>query len=233
MPSNHHRIVPEYAYIKIMKIILQRGRLRWKRNTYNTNDSTTSSSSNSNNNSNNNNNNNNNIICAADQLEELLQEYESQSTLLSDSIPSSDTLATTTDTSKTTTGTSSTTSTTITTIIPPLGCSLEMYNLVLEAYAICATPRGERQYAQRAHALLQRMEQQQQGQQEVQSLQGMQSLREVYIDHDGSDSSSSTNTTTITDQNHSIVVTTNDTTHPNDYSQYRLPVESYLHVLHA
>ena len=33
-----------------------------------------------------------------------------------------------------------------------------IYNLVLEAYAVCATPRGARNYAGRAHALLERLQ---------------------------------------------------------------------------
>lgn len=37
--------------------------------------------------------------------------------------------------------------------------SLETYSLVLEAYATCSTPRGERKYAQKADALLMRMQQ--------------------------------------------------------------------------
>ena len=43
-------------------------------------------------------------------------------------------------------------------LIKPSSISLETYNLVLQGYAICSTPRGDRQYAQRAHELLKRMQ---------------------------------------------------------------------------
>jgi hypothetical protein len=186
--------IPDYAYIRIMKVLLQRGRLRWKRsNTYIYDSWNNNSNNNSSSNNNNNNNNNNSvIICAADQLEELLQEYESQPAAQYFHTVSSSDLSTTTK--------SSTMTANATTITPP---SIEMYNLVLEAYAICATPRGDRQYAQRAQSLLQRMEQEQQAM--------------MSFNH--------SRTTNSTDHHHNSI-----TTNPN---QYLLPVESYLHVLHA
>ncbi len=147
--------IPDAAYIQIMKVILQRGRLRWKRSSTNTYDSQ-------------NNNNNSVIICAADQLEELLLEYESQSPL-----PHSK------DANRPAVGTTATTT----------NFNIDLYNLVLEAYAICATPRGDRQYAQRAQLLLQRME----GKTESPSDEPPSSHRQPHW----------------------------------------LPVESYLHVLHA
>jgi pentatricopeptide repeat protein len=41
----------------------------------------------------------------------------------------------------------------------PSDVSLATYNLALEAYAVCSTPRGERDYARRAESLVKRMEQ--------------------------------------------------------------------------
>lgn len=76
-------------------------------------------------------------------------------------------------------------------------CSVETYNLVLAAYAICATPRGDRQYAVRAHSLLRDMEEQQIP------------LPQSFVP--GAD---------------------NDKV-PKEVSVPSLPVESYLHVLHA
>jgi hypothetical protein len=69
------------------------------------------------------------VICAADQLEELLAELQD---LLRNNRGDSDRTANDT-----------------------CFLSLTTYNLVLQAYAICATPRGDRLYASRAHALLQ------------------------------------------------------------------------------
>lgn len=40
----------------------------------------------------------------------------------------------------------------------PSHVSIETYNIALEAYAICSTPRGERDYARRAESLMKRME---------------------------------------------------------------------------
>ena len=149
--SSSKMFIPDAAYIQIMKVILQRGRLRWKRSNTYTHDSQ-------------NNGNNSAIICAADQLEELLLEYESQS------LPPHSTK----DTNPPAIGTTAT------------NFNIELYNLVLEAYAICATPRGDRQYAQRAQSLLQRMEKK------------MESF-----------------------------------TDSSNQQPHWLPVESYLHVLHA
>jgi hypothetical protein len=149
--SSSKMFIPDAAYIRIMKVILQRGRLRWKRSNTYTHDSQI-------------NGNNSVIICAADQLEELLLEYESQSlpphSTKDTNPPAIDTTAT--------------------------NFNIELYNLVLEAYAICATPRGDRQYAQRAQSLLQRMEK------KVESF-----------------------------------------TDSWNHQPHWLPVESYLHVLHA
>ena len=124
--------IPESVYQRVMKVFLFRGRLRWRRHEASSSGSSNSSS--------------NLVICAADQLEELLQDLEEHS---SEASP----------------------------------VSVSTYNMVLEAYANCATPRGDRQYAQRAHVLLQRMER-------IQN---------------------------VTSSNATV----------------RLPVESYLHVLHA
>jgi hypothetical protein len=144
--NSNNIMIPESAYQMVMKVFLLRGRLRWKRNDVvlpNGAPASTFAGSSS------------QVICAADQLEELLQDLEQRS--------------------------------------HPMGnVSLTTYNMVLEAYAICATPRGDRQYAQRAHALLQRMEQ-------------IASTREDFT------------------------ITTNCTT----TISLPLPVESYLHVLHA
>ena len=41
----------------------------------------------------------------------------------------------------------------------PSNVSLKTYNIALEAYAICSTPRGERDYARRAESLVKRMAQ--------------------------------------------------------------------------
>jgi hypothetical protein len=40
----------------------------------------------------------------------------------------------------------------------PSNVSLATYNIALEAYAVCSTPRGERDYARRAESLVKRME---------------------------------------------------------------------------
>jgi hypothetical protein len=146
--GGHHKIwIPESTYQMVMKAFLLRGRLRWKRTdaALSTNRATASTFASS----------SSLVICAADQLEELLQDLEDRSS-------------------------------------PLRNVSLATYNMVLEAYAICATPRGDRQYAQRAQALLQRMER-------------------------------------IVSPRDDLARSTNRTTTVNA----RLPVESYLHVLHA
>jgi len=92
----------------------------------------------------NDNNNNSNIkdkkerrtlICAADKAEQLLDEL----TRL-----------------KAATSSTSTSSSSSSTPVPPI--SIETYNLVLRAYATCATPRGDRNYAVKAGRLLERIE---------------------------------------------------------------------------
>ena len=88
-------LATEETFQIAMRACLQRGRQRWYRQSDRTQ-----------------------VICAADQLEELVDQLRG--------------------------------------VVGKV--SLETYNLVLEAYAICSTPRGGRNYARRADFLLQRME---------------------------------------------------------------------------
>ena len=99
----------EESYQIVMRAFLSRGRLRWRR-------SETPSSSRMERQQ----KQQGAILCAADQLEELLedlQQHQQQTSVI----------------------------------------STETYNLVLQSYAICSTPRGDRNYAERAEALLERM----------------------------------------------------------------------------
>lgn len=101
----------EEAYQIVMRAFLQRGRLRWQPGAGKM------------------------IICAADQLEELLEELE--------------TILSTTTTQQSSVQQKQQV---------PIHLGLETYNLVLEAYAVCSTPRGDRHYANRAHDLLGHLE---------------------------------------------------------------------------
>jgi tetratricopeptide (TPR) repeat protein len=89
--------VTETSYQIVMRAFAARGRFRWMK-------SDTGST----------------IICAADQLEELLDDLLQR--------------------------------------VPGTSVSMETYELVLQTYAVCATPRGERNYAEKADALLHRLE---------------------------------------------------------------------------
>ena len=91
-------IATEESYNIAMDAVLKRRRLRWKTKRRD-NDSYPT------------------VICAADQLEELLQQLQCQDVPI----------------------------------------SITTYNKVLEAYAVCATPRGDRNYAKRADALLEKL----------------------------------------------------------------------------
>jgi pentatricopeptide repeat protein len=162
----------EVSYQIVMRAFLQRGRLRW----HSTSSSSSSSSSSStaappattttnNNNHNNHHNNNNNesgsgsgtIVCAADQLEHLLQELV-QMNLDTAKIGQDEDEDTDNDGADIDINIDIDIDNDINinndTVLP---VSMETYNMVLEAYATCSTPRGDRDYANRAHQLLQRM----------------------------------------------------------------------------
>jgi pentatricopeptide repeat protein len=126
--------VDETAVQIVMRAFLNRGRRRWH-------DSKTGA-----------------IICAADQVSDLLEQLRQRMTIL---------LPLETMEHRNTAGgggggggrnTNTTTTTTNNNQNRTL-ISTETYNLVLQAYAVCSTPRGERNYAGRAAILLQRMQQ--------------------------------------------------------------------------
>jgi pentatricopeptide repeat protein len=128
----------ETSYQIVMRAFLQRGRLRWH---------TTQAAPASNKNDNNNQESGSGsgtIVCAADQLEHLLQELVQMNLdtakISQDDEDDEDDANADNDND---------------TVLP---VSMETYNMVLEAYATCSTPRGDRDYANRAHQLLQRMQ---------------------------------------------------------------------------
>jgi pentatricopeptide repeat protein len=130
----------ETSYQIVMRAFLERGRLRWPQTQ--TASTTTTSTNNNNNNNIESGSGSGTIVCAADQLEHLLQELVQMN-------------LDTAQTSKDENDDHDDNDNDNDTVLP---VSMETYNLVLEAYATCSTPRGDRDYAHRAHQLLQRMQ---------------------------------------------------------------------------